>query len=74
MIEDLAQSYEKPQEVIEWYYADKKRLNEISQLVLENQTVDWIVSQVKVTDKTVGFSEIMDKQVNNLFTFLKSFA
>lgn len=61
-IEELAQSYENPKEVIEWYYADKKRLNDVRQMVLENQTVDWILSQIKITDKEVGFSEIMDKQ------------
>jgi trigger factor len=61
-IEDLAQSYENPKEVVEWYYADKKRLTDIRQVALENQTVDWIISQIKLTDKNVGFSEIMDKQ------------
>lgn len=61
-IEDLAQSYENPQEVVEWYYADKKRLNDIRQVVLENQTVDWIISQIKITDKNVSFNEVMDKQ------------
>jgi trigger factor len=61
-IEDLAQSYENPQEVIEWYYADKKRLNDVRQMVLEDQTVEWIVSQIKVVEQNSTFSDIMDKQ------------
>jgi trigger factor len=61
-ITELAQSYENPKEVVEWYYADKKRLNDIRQLVLEDQTVEWIVTQIKVVDQSTTFSEIMDKQ------------
>jgi trigger factor len=61
-IEELAQSYENPTEVVEWYYADKKRLNDIRQVVLEDQTVEWIVSQIKVIEQNTSFSDIMDKQ------------
>ena len=61
-IEELAQSYENPKEVVEWYYADKKRLNDVRQMVLEDQTVEWIVSQIKVVDQNTAFSDIMDKQ------------
>lgn len=61
-IEELAQSYENPKEVVEWYYADKKRLNDVRQMVLEDQTVEWIVAQIKVVDQTTSFSDIMDKQ------------
>jgi trigger factor len=61
-IEELAQSYENPSEVIEWYYADKKRLNDVRQMVLEDQTVEWIISQIKVVDQTASFSDVMDKQ------------
>jgi trigger factor len=61
-IEELAQSYENPTEVVEWYYADKKRLNDVRQMVLEDQTVEWIVSQIKTVDQDTSFSEIMDKQ------------
>lgn len=65
-IEDLAQSYEDASEVIDWYYADKTRLADIEQLVLENQTVEWIVNQAKVTDQTISFDVAMskDSQIN----------
>ncbi|PKM11229.1 MAG: trigger factor [Gammaproteobacteria bacterium HGW-Gammaproteobacteria-3] len=61
-IEDMAQSYEHPQDVINWYYSDEKRLGEIQQLVLEDQTIDWLLEQAKVTDESVSFSDIMGKQ------------
>ncbi len=61
-IEDLAKSYENPEEVVQWYYADKKRLNDVRQMVLEDQSVDWIMSQIKLVDDNLSFSDIMDKQ------------
>lgn len=64
-IEEMAKGYEKPEDVVGWYYADESRLNEIKQMVLEDQTVDWIVSQVQVSDEKVSFEEIMKKQSKN---------
>ena len=62
VIEDLAKSYEKPEDVINWYYSDDSRLNEVRQVVLEDQAIDWIVSQAKVIEETLGFTDVMDKQ------------
>ncbi|MGZ5051146.1 MAG: trigger factor [Methylobacter sp.] len=61
-IEDMSKSYERPEDVINWYYADETRLNDVKQMVLENQTIDWIVERVKVSDETISFSDAMNKQ------------
>jgi len=60
-VEEMARSYESPEEFVNWYYADEKRLDEIKQVVLEEQVVDWILDQAKVTDETVSFNDIIDK-------------
>ena len=60
-VEEMANSYESPDEFVNWYYADEKRLNEIKQVVLEEQVVDWIVDQAKVTDEAVSFNDIIEK-------------
>lgn len=60
-IEDMAKSYEKPDEVLSWYYAEEGRLNEVRQMVLEEQTVDWILGQAKITDENLGFSQLMEQ-------------
>jgi trigger factor len=62
VIEDMAKSYEKPEDVINWYYADKKRLSDVQQMVMEDQAVEWVISKAKVSDETVGFSDVMEKQ------------
>ncbi|WP_347988829.1 trigger factor [Methylomonas sp. AM2-LC] len=62
VITDMAKSYEQPEDVVNWYYADQSRLNDVQQMVLEDQAIDWLVSQAQVTDQTFSFSEVMEKQ------------
>jgi len=61
-IEDMAKSYERPKDVVDWYYSDESRLNDVRQMVLENQTIDWLVAQAKVTDQAIDFNDAMNKQ------------
>ncbi|MGR8979797.1 MAG: trigger factor [Gammaproteobacteria bacterium] len=61
-IEEMAKNYERPQDVISWYYSDEKRLYDVQQMVLEDQAVDWLVDRSKVTDQALSFSEAMDTQ------------
>ena len=63
-IEDMAKSYERPQDVVNWYYTDESRLNEVQQMVLEDQAIEWLVAQAKVSDEQVNFSDVMDRQQN----------
>jgi len=59
-IENIAASYERPEEVIKYYYGDKERLSEIENLVLEDEAIDWVVTQASVTDKETTFNELMN--------------
>ncbi|NOZ53716.1 MAG: trigger factor [Gammaproteobacteria bacterium] len=59
-IENIAVTYEKPEEIVKYYYSDKQRLAEIEHIVLEDQAVDWIVSKAQVADKNVSFNELMN--------------
>lgn len=58
-IEDLAQSYEKPAEVVRWYFADRSRLGEIEALVLEENVVNFVLGKARVADVEVPFDELM---------------
>lgn len=59
-VEDMAKSYEQPEAFVSWYYSDNSRLQGIRQMVLEDQTVEWLVSQAKISNETTSFSDIMD--------------
>ena len=58
-IEDFAQSYEDPQEVLKYYYSDRRRLGEVEALVLEENVVNYVLGKAKVASKDVGFDELM---------------
>ncbi|MDQ2823765.1 MAG: trigger factor [Pseudomonadota bacterium] len=58
-IEDFAQSYEDPKEVLKYYYSDRNRLGEIEALVLEENVVNYVLGKAKVTTKSVAFDELM---------------
>lgn len=60
-IAGLAAAYEKPQDVIKWYYSDKNNLSEIEALILEDQVVDKILEQATVNEKKVLFKDVMQK-------------
>lgn len=58
-VDELAASYEKPAEVSRWYFSDNKRLAEVEAIVLENNVTDFVLSKAQVTEKAVGFDELM---------------
>ena len=58
-IEELASTYESPEEVINWYYGNQEQLASIENNVLEDQVFDYIIDQAAVTDKLVGYQEVM---------------
>ncbi len=59
MVETFAQNYEQPQQMIDWYYADVKRLDEPSALATEANVVKWVLEKAQVKDKKVKFDELM---------------
>lgn len=61
-VEELAASYEKPEDVVRWYYSDNRRLAEVEAIVIENNVTDFVLSQAKVTEKAVSFEDLMGQQ------------
>lgn len=58
-IEELASTYESPDEVINWYYGNQEQLATIESGVLEDQVFDYVIDQSTVTDKQVGYQEVI---------------
>jgi trigger factor len=61
MIENIAQSYEHPPEVINWYYSDKNHLADVELLALEDAVVEWVLSRARVQEKNFSFDDLMNK-------------
>ena len=58
-IDELAASYEKPEEVVRWYFGDRQRLAQVEAVVIENNVSDFVLGQAQVTNKVVAFDELM---------------
>ncbi len=63
-VEELAASYEKPADVMRWYYSDRQRLAEVEAVVIENNVTEFVLGQAKVVEKTVAFDDLMAQQGN----------
>ena len=58
-IEELAASYERPEDVSKWYYGDNQRLAEVEAVVIESNVAEFVLSKAKVTEKAISFEELM---------------
>lgn len=58
-IEEMAQSYERPAEVVRWYLSDRQRMAEVEAVVIENNVAEFVLGKAKVTDKVLPFDELM---------------
>lgn len=59
LVEEMAQSYEDPSELVRWYYAQPERLSQAEAVVIEDNVVEWVISQVQTTDSEIAFDELM---------------
>ncbi|MBI3156041.1 MAG: trigger factor [Burkholderiales bacterium] len=58
-IEEIAQSYEKPAEVVRWYLGDRQRMAEVEAVVVENNVAEFVLGRAKVSDRMLPFDELM---------------
>jgi len=61
-VEELASSYEHPEEVVRWYYSNPDRMTNVEALVLENNVTDFVLGKAQVTEKMLSFDDLMGQQ------------
>lgn len=59
LVEEFAQSYEDPSEVVTWYYSQPQRIAQAEALVIEENVVSWVLANAQTADKVVSFDELM---------------
>jgi trigger factor len=60
-IEEMAQSYENPAEVVRWYLSDRQRMAEVEAVVVEANVADYVLGKAKVVEKALPFDELMSR-------------
>jgi trigger factor len=58
-IEEMAQSYENPAEVVSHFLSDRQRMADVEAIVVENNVADFVMARAKVVDKSLTFEELM---------------
>ena len=59
LIEEMAESYEKPEDVVKWYYSDKDQLANIEAMALEDAVIDMVIEKAKVTESNVSYEKAL---------------
>jgi trigger factor len=62
IVEEFAESYEHPEEVVKWYYASSDRLEGPEAMALEDNVVEFVFAKAKTVDKALAFDELMGQQ------------
>lgn len=62
-IERMASTYERPQEVIDYYYSDRQRLGTVEAQTIEDQVVDLVMERVVVEDEAIAFADLANPSV-----------
>jgi len=62
MIATSASAYEDPQEVIEYYKNNQELMQQMENLAVEDQAIDSLLENAKVTEVEKNFDDIMNKQ------------
>jgi trigger factor len=58
-IEEFAQNYEEPAQVVSYYLSDRQRRAEIEAIVVEDNVVSYVLEKAKVADEQVPFDQLM---------------
>ena len=59
MIEEHAESFEQPEEMVRWFYGQPERMAEVEALVMEDNVVEWALGRMQVVDEATAFDDLM---------------
>jgi trigger factor len=59
IIEEMASTYQDPEEVINWYYSSQEQLSSVQSRVLEDQMVEKLLGNANVVEKPCSYQEAL---------------
>lgn len=59
LVEELAESYEQPQEVVNWYYSNKDQLAQVEAMAMEEAVIDHVLGNAKVNEVSCGYEDAL---------------
>ncbi|KUJ80229.1 trigger factor [Microbulbifer flavimaris] len=61
-VEELASTYQQPEEVVEYYYSNRELLSGVESVVLEDQVVDFVLDSAKVKEVESSYDDVIKPQ------------
>ncbi|MDF1630408.1 MAG: trigger factor [Alcanivoracaceae bacterium] len=61
-IEEIAEQYEEPAEVVKWFYGNRQQLEQVEGAVLEEQVVELVLASAKQSDKASSYEDVVASQ------------
>ena len=59
-VEEMCAGYEKSDDMVNMYMSNPQIVDQVAPMVLEQQAIDWLMQNGKVSDKKVTFSKFME--------------
>ncbi len=64
-IDDLASTYEQPQEVVDWYYSNQEQLSSIESQVVEDKLVEKFLESAVIKERSCSYKEALSMVQQN---------
>lgn len=61
-VESMAEAFESPEQVVQWYYAQPERLADVEAALLEEQVIGWVLERAQVTNDNSSFDELLNRE------------
>ncbi|WP_066963778.1 trigger factor [Microbulbifer sp. Q7] len=61
-VEELASTYQQPEEVVEYYFNNRELLAGVESVVLEDQVVDFVLDKAKVSEVESTYDDVIKPQ------------
>lgn len=59
MVEEMASTYQDPEEVVNYYYSNQQMLANVESVVLEDQVVDYIIEGANITETESTYEDVI---------------
>ncbi len=61
LIDSIAATYEEPDAVVNYYYSDRQRLNEVEGAALEEQVIEFLLAKAQITEQALDFNSVIKR-------------
>jgi trigger factor len=64
-VEEIASTYQEPEEVVKWYYANQEQLSGVENMVIEDAVIDKLLESASVVDTECSYQDALAQAQEN---------